>query len=118
MNGMTEPTNLLGDNAAPDPAPMLAILTEQQRSVGRALLAPVFWPYSIWGVSSSRPPGRLRSRWWWCGGMRSAGPGNALPDLRDRAGLILYAARTLSTASATEPNEGKTSTTLPRSHRS
>jgi len=48
---MPEPTNRLDDNAPADPATMLAILTEQQRRVDRALLAPVPWLYFIWGVS-------------------------------------------------------------------
>ncbi|MCY7325938.1 MAG: hypothetical protein LH605_07400, partial [Microbacteriaceae bacterium] len=48
---MPEPTNRLDDNASADPATMLAILTEQQRRVDRALLAPVPWLYVIWGVS-------------------------------------------------------------------
>ncbi|QHO69260.1 hypothetical protein [Marisediminicola antarctica] len=48
---MTEATNRLADDAPADPAAMLGLLTEQQRSVDRALLAPVPWLYFIWGVS-------------------------------------------------------------------
>ena len=48
---MKDDTDDLADGAVTDPASMMAILTEQQRRIDRALLAPVPWLYLIWGVA-------------------------------------------------------------------
>lgn len=56
----------LSAETPPDPREMLALLQQQQRRVGNALMAPVAWLYGIWGVAwlvgflalwSSRPDG-------------------------------------------------------------
>lgn len=39
------------DDSAPDPAAMMSLLTEQQRRVDAAQLAPIPWLYAIWGVA-------------------------------------------------------------------